>query len=255
MHVTTAVEAWLRRNHFLLRRLHSLSGIIPVGAFLVVHLYTNSLAAWDARAFDKHVKEIHDIPYLPLVELLLIFLPIAFHAAYGVAIAMQGRSNAAQYWWLDNWRYTLQRVTAWIALLFLVLHLLHFRFAHWIGGPEYQATIARGMTPFDLTQWGFVDGTPLATWLWVTLYSVGLVASVFHFCNGISTFCITWGITVGDRARRHVFAGSMLLGVVLLAWGFASLYALTARPKPDLRLPPEPDARPVALSPAGGGAS
>lgn len=253
--MAAAAETWISRNHFLLRRLHSLTGIVPIGVFLLVHLYTNSLAAWDAHAFDEHVREIHAIPYLFVIELLFIFLPIGFHAAFGVVIAMQGRSNAAQYWWLDNWRYTLQRVTAWIALVFIVLHLAHFRFAHWIGGPEYQQTIARGMTPFDLTQWGFVDGTPVATWLWVTLYSVGLVASVFHFCNGISTACISWGVTVGDRARQRVFAASMVFGLVLLAWGLASLYALTARPKPDLKLPPEPDQAPVALSRPERGAS
>lgn len=227
--MTEPVESWVRRNHFLLRRLHSLTGIIPVGAFLLLHLYTNSLAALRAQKFDEHVRQLHELPYLLIVEIVFIFLPIAFHAAYGAFIATQGQSNAAQYWWMDNWRYTLQRVTAWIALVFIVVHLLHFRFAHWLGAPAYQETIAAGATPFEVTRAGFVASV-LPTPLWVTLYSIGLIASVFHFCNGIATFCITWGITVGDLARQRVLTGSAVVGVVLLAWGFAALAALAGRP-------------------------
>ena len=37
----TANPSFLERHHFLLRRLHSLSGIIPVGLFVVMHLFTN----------------------------------------------------------------------------------------------------------------------------------------------------------------------------------------------------------------------
>ncbi len=250
--MTEPVESWFRRNHFLLRRLHSLTGIIPIGAFLLVHLYTNSLAAVSAQKFDEHVRQIHDLPYLLIVEIVFIFLPIAFHAAYGAAIATQGRSNVAQYWWMDNWRYTLQRVTAWIALVFIVVHLLHFRFAHWLGAPPYQQTIAAGATPFDVTRDGFV-ASALPTWLWVTFYSVGLVASVFHFCNGIATFCITWGITVGELARQRVLLGSAALGVVLLTWGFASLAALAGGRPPVERqpLPPPAAGHAAALEPRG----
>lgn len=225
-------ESWVRRHHFLLRRLHSLTGVVPVGAFLVVHLFTNSLAAYDPRSFDAHVRDIHALPYLTLVEVFGIFLPLAFHAGYGVVIARQGRSNVSSYPWLDNVRYTLQRVTGWIALVFIAVHLLHFRFAHWIGGPAYQEVVARGMTPFDITQWGFV-ATPVPALLWILVYAVGLVAAVYHFCNGLGTFCITWGITVGDAARRRVLIGAAGLAVVLLIWGGASLWALTARPQAE----------------------
>jgi succinate dehydrogenase / fumarate reductase cytochrome b subunit len=223
--VSEPVESWLQRHHFLLRRLHSLSGVIPVGAFLVLHLFTNSLAAYNAHDFDKHVKDIHAIPYLPLLELVGIFLPLAFHAGYGVVIARQGRANVLHYGWLDNWRYTLQRVTAWIALVFVVAHLAHYRFAHWFGGWEYQSTVAGGVSPFDLTAAGFAGawGT-----VWLALYLVGLISSIYHFCNGLGTFCITWGITIGDVARRRVLGGAAALGVLMLAWGAASLWALNA---------------------------
>jgi succinate dehydrogenase/fumarate reductase cytochrome b subunit len=66
----------------------------------------------------------------------------------------------------------------------------------------------------------------LPTWVWMIIYIIGLSATVYHFCNGIVTFCITWGITVGDASRKRVSLGAAALGVVLMAWGLSSLYAL-----------------------------
>lgn len=227
--MTQPAEAWLQRNHFLLRRLHSLSGIVPVGVFLVIHLYTNSLVAWDSASYDTHVKDIHHIPFLPVVELLFIFLPLAFHAGYGIVIAKTGKSNVQHYGYADNWRYTLQRVSGWVALVFILIHLAHYRFAHWFGGSHYQDVIAAGTTPFDITAIGFSLGLPKTVWL--LLYSAGLIASIFHFCNGICTFCITWGITVNDSSRKKVTVASAGLALLLTVWGFSSLAVLAGGPK------------------------
>lgn len=211
----------LARHHFLLRRLHSLTGIVPVGVFLINHLLTNYTAFEGPRHFDDHVGWIHSMPFLLLIEVFGIFLPLAFHAAYGVVIALQGQSNVRQYPYMDNWRYSLQRLTAWITVVFIVVHLLHFRFIHWFGVMEY-----KDANPFffNFTQEGFTRWLPL--WVWLSIYMVGLVAAVFHFCNGLVTFCITWGITVGDRARQYASVAAGGLALVLLAWGVLSLYAL-----------------------------
>ncbi len=219
----------LTQHHFLLRRLHSLSGIVPVGAFLVNHLLTNSTAFLGPEKFDEHVEWIHAMPFLLMIEILFIFAPLAFHAGYGVVIALQGRSNASSYPYMDNWRYTLQRATAWITLVFIIVHLLHFRFGHWFGRMDYKDAV-HGVGAFWFTQDGFFVGLPM--WVWMALYSVGLVAAVFHFCNGIVTFCISWGITVSDSSRQRVGIGAAGLGLVLLSWGFLSLYALAATERP-----------------------
>lgn len=227
--MAASTESWLDRNHFVLRRLHSLSGIVPVGVFLMVHLYTNSLAWYNATAFNEEVSWIHHLPYLLILEIVGIFAPLAFHAVYGVVIAMQGRANVGRYPYMDNWRYTLQRVTAWITLAFILTHVAHFRFAEIFGGQNYIEAVA-GRNAFEVTQLGFLAVPPIPVWLYAVWYVIGITASVFHFCNGIATFCITWGITVGDVARKRVAAGAMGLGLILVFWGFASLYALTTRP-------------------------
>lgn len=217
---TADVDSWMNRNHFLLRRLHSLMGVIPIGAFLLEHLLTNSLAWLGPDKFNEQVHWLHKMHYLVVIEVVFIFLPLAFHAIYGVAIALQGRANAQQYPYMDNWRYTLQRVTAWITLIFIAVHLLHFRFASLVGGEEYVGTA----DPFALTQRGF--SILLPTWLWITFYAVGLTSAVYHLCNGLVTFCITWGIAISENSRKRLSVGAAGLGVVLLAWGALSLYAL-----------------------------
>lgn len=214
------VSAWMRTHEFLLRRLHSLSGVIPIGFFLIEHLYTNSMAYLGPEKFNEHVRWLHNLPYLFALELLFIFIPIAFHGIYGIYIALTGRPNVGAYPYLDNWRYTLQRVTGYVAFVFILAHLMHFRFAHWFGGTKYLGH----EDPFWLTWQGFVN-------LWLpapvvsAVYAIGLASAVFHLCNGMTTFCITWGITVGDVARKRVGVAFAGLGVVMFVWGALSIRA------------------------------
>src|SRR2546427_12581355 len=81
------------RAHFNLRKLHSLTGVVPIGAFLLEHLFTNSFAVFGADAFNEKVRFLTSLPYLYLIETFVIFLPIAFHAVLGVAIARTARYN------------------------------------------------------------------------------------------------------------------------------------------------------------------
>ncbi|MAY75997.1 MAG: hypothetical protein CMJ31_15020, partial [Phycisphaerae bacterium] len=124
--------------HFLLRRLHSLSGVLPIGVFMIVHLTTNSSIIWgglNARAggadggrefdqtaiatFQHEVDFINNLPLLLLIEIFGLWLPIAFHSLLGVYYATTGKSNLVRYSYQDNWRYTLQRWTGYIGLVFI----------------------------------------------------------------------------------------------------------------------------------------
>jgi succinate dehydrogenase / fumarate reductase cytochrome b subunit len=39
---------------------------------------------------------------------------------------------------------------------------------------------------------------------WFGFYVIGVTSALFHFCNGIFTFCITWGLTVSERSQALV---------------------------------------------------
>lgn len=231
-----------QKYHFLLRRLHSLSGIVPVGAFLVEHMLTNSRAfgwwgLWSSgpTAFNDGVHILHSLPFLPLLEIFGIFLPLAFHAIYGIKIALSGESNAIAYPHMDNRRYLLQRVTGYIAFLFIIVHLLKFRFAHIIGwGPEFMDPALPDK--FEITRNGLqawhIWGLVVPAWITFTMYWIGLAAACYHFANGIWTFCITWGITIGEQAQRRMGKAAAAVGVLLFVLGGAGLVAFANAPAP-----------------------
>src|SRR5205823_7673927 len=114
---------------FLLRRLHSLSGIIPVGAFLVEHiLFSNATAINGPEAYANQVKFLGSLPLVLFLEAFGIWLPIAFHALYGFYIWYRGDSNVVEYPWQGSWMYTLQRYTGGIAVAYIGWHVWHLRF-------------------------------------------------------------------------------------------------------------------------------
>ena len=226
------IKAWMSKNEFLLRRLHSLSGVIPIGFFLIEHLFTNSMAFFGPEKFNEHVHWLHNLPYLAALEIGTIFLPLLYHGIYGLYIARTGRPNSTAYPYMDNWRYTLQRVTGYIAFIFIMVHLAHFRFAWLFGGTEYVNT----PDPFELTHQGFVGMANIPAIAISVTYLIATAAAVFHFCNGLTTFCITWGITVGDTARRRLSAGFAVLGLIMFSWGAMSIWAFMTYEEPDAAL-------------------
>src|SRR5260370_23154053 len=69
---------------FLLRKLHSLSGIVPVGAFLAEHFWSNSAALVSAEKYNQTSVELQTIPFRVFVEWAFIFFPILFHGGVGL---------------------------------------------------------------------------------------------------------------------------------------------------------------------------
>ena len=78
-------------NSFLWRKLHSLSGIVPIGAFLVEHIVSNYETMNGPLAYAQQVKFLNALPLVRVLEWGFIFIPLAFHALYGVWIAFRGR--------------------------------------------------------------------------------------------------------------------------------------------------------------------
>jgi succinate dehydrogenase / fumarate reductase cytochrome b subunit len=82
---------------FVLRKLHQLSGIVPLGLFLLEHFYTNSKSLTGAADFNNAVKDLQSIPYILFVEIGGIFIPLIYHAVYGLVITMEARPNNLAY--------------------------------------------------------------------------------------------------------------------------------------------------------------
>ena len=197
---------------FILRKLHQLSGIFPLGIFLLEHFYTNSKALTGAGDFNHAVRDLQSIPYIIFVETIGIFIPLIYHAVYGLVITVEARPNNLAYPYPRNWFYLVQRITGVILFLFITFHVLNFRFGLIPGLNETSVAHAPDEA-FNIVAREF-RMVPI-----FIVYMIGIVATVWHFSNGIWLFLVDWGITIGERAQRLTGYACIGFGVVLLLVG------------------------------------
>ena len=113
---------------FVLRKLHQLTGIIPLGAFLLEHFYTNSKAVTGPGDFNDAVARPSVHPLHTLRRDRPHLHPAALPRALRAFITWETRPNNLRYPYPRNWFYSIQRVTGMILFLFILFHLLNFRF-------------------------------------------------------------------------------------------------------------------------------
>ena len=215
------------RHQFLILRLHSLSGLIPVGAYMVVHLITNASVLGGPEVFQRQVDTIHSLgPTLPWVEWAFIFLPIIFHAAVGVVIVRSGLSNTSSYALVGNFRYMLQRATAWIALFFIFYHV--FQMHGWIHAGWWTRAIHNYGGQFNHDLATSTAARALASVPVRIAYVVGILSCVFHLANGLWTMGITWGVWTTPAAQRRANWLCGAFGIIVAVIGLGALVGLTS---------------------------
>jgi succinate dehydrogenase / fumarate reductase, cytochrome b subunit len=202
---------------FFLRRLHSLTGIIPVGAFLFEHiLISNATAISGPAAYARQVSFLANLPLVFFLELFGIWLPIAYHGLYGFYIWYRGDANTVAYPWTGNWMYTLQRWTGAIAFFYIGWHTWSMRFS---GVDLHEHPMASfGKVAAEISH-------PLL----FAFYVVGLIAASWHFAYGIWLFCAKWGIVSGSIAQRRLLGLCLAFFLIMSAVGIASLYTFRTR--------------------------
>jgi succinate dehydrogenase / fumarate reductase cytochrome b subunit len=216
-------SSFLARNEFLIRRLHSLSGLIPVGAYMVIHLLTNATVLESPVLFQRMVYQIHGLPLLVAIEWIFIFIPILFHAIIGVLIIRGGLPNSGTYKYGSNIRYTLQRATGMIAFVFILVHVFHMHGWFHIDAWQRGVVVPLGGGQFEPYNAASTAASALSSIGYQIFYVVGVLSSVFHLANGIWTFGITWGIWVTPAAQRWATTACLIFGVALGALGLGAL--------------------------------
>ena len=196
---------------FILKRLHSLSGVFPIGVFLIEHMYSNSFILFGPEAYDRQIRFLQSLPFVVFFEIVFIAIPILYHAGYGIFVTVSGKSNFSSYPYTQNFLYTMQRITGILSLLYIAYHAYHTRIVNALYGTE--VSFAR-MQELLATPWVF--------WFYVA----GLAAVCFHFANGIWGFCVSWGLTVSAKSQRMVGIGFGTLGLLLFAVGTWSIIRL-----------------------------
>lgn len=198
------------RHHFLSRRLHSLLGLIPVGLYLLVHLLANYQATRGEEAFNKTVEALESLPFLIVLEFGLIYIPLLFHAILGIYIAFQAKHNVGNFGYFRNHMFLWQRITGIITLIFVAWHVWETRIQYALGVKE-----------LNYQMMAEIFSQPAM----VVFYTIGILSAVFHFSNGIWSFLVHWGITVGPRSQR--IATYVTMGIFVVV-SFIGLRAMTA---------------------------
>ena len=204
------------RTYYTLKRLHSLTGVVPVGLFLLEHLYTNAHSLQGPEAFDQAAANLARLPFVVLLEAFGIWLPILFHMVVGILISTTAQANVGKHGYGRNWQYTLQRASGIVLIFYILYHAWALRF----DGHYLHSVSAYEYVNHHLAQ-------PAV----LVFYVVGTVAACYHFGNGLFGFAIHWGLVTGRQAQRNmarlglaVFAALSLLGLAAL-FGFRGLRA------------------------------
>ena len=197
----------------LARRLHSLTGVVPVGVFLVFHLAANTEARKGADAYNAMTRQLQSVPLLVAIEILLIAAPLFFHGIYGlflIAAEPAGSGGSPQ----TRGRRAIgiaQRATGIVLFAFVLFHLWTARLV--------QIHDHESLDLFRLMQAALANP-------WIrAAYVAGILSATFHLSTGLYTFAETWGLAVGTRARRLVAATSAIVFAGLTAMGLSTLAA------------------------------
>lgn len=280
---------------FLRKRLHSLTGLFLL-LFLLEHLLTNSQAAlWiedDGFGFVEAVNWIHSLPYLHVIEVLLLAIPFFLHALLGIFSIREASINSVKSdgsqpslpQFSRNRAFTWQRITAILILAGLSYHVISMRFL------RYPETTGHGFhriySVFTEEDPGLVNVVDRLGALLVTennknrlitkfqeetseegqliakllptlpttasnafvvtnsfgmatlfsvrdvfrspsiciVYTLFVLATIFHAGNGLWTAMITWGVVAHERGRRFFRFLSYFVMALLLFFGMSSIW-------------------------------
>ncbi len=184
-----------RTDAFGIRKTHQLPQEVavdlwrlPLGIFFCFHMVANYTFTWSVPAYDAFSHFLETMPYKDLLEITVIFAPLVVHALIGIYIVATGSCNVGSYRYMRNWRYLFQRITGVIAFAFLLWHVIGLKWG--------VSLLPDGGSTFELVRSVVANPWGLAAFV------IGVYSCLYHFVNGLWTFCITWGITITPRSQQ-----------------------------------------------------
>jgi succinate dehydrogenase / fumarate reductase cytochrome b subunit len=202
----------------LVRRLLSLTGVLPLGAFVLAHLAVNARALRSETAFALVVGAIHGMPATAFLEWLFVLAPLAVHAAIGLWLVVTRRPLAEHSPYPRSLAIAV-RATGVVAMGFLAMHLPELRFREAggrLGGNEMATVLSEDLSSI----WHGVPWRGAA-------YLTGTACVSFHFAAGLWGFAVTTRAGRGPRVRRWAAWGAIAFGATI--WGmFANVVVFHA---------------------------
>ncbi len=211
---TMPADARSTARGFIIARLGSLFAFLPLGVWVLIHLW-NQLAAYRSPEDWQRSVTGHNSQASEALVFAVVLAPLVWHTVWGITRMFKSRPNA-RITWFSNIRYIVQRLSAIGLLLFLGAHLylawFEPRFLE--GHAETFADIAHEMR----------FNTPTTI-----VYALGILAISYHLANGLWSFLtMGWGATVSKAGMAWLERISLIFFFILLAIGWGAVYGLYA---------------------------
>lgn len=197
-------------RRFAFAKLGSFIGLIPLGVWTAVHLWSN-LAAFDgATRWSENVTH-HANRLGELFGLSALVLFILWHTLWGLRRMRAGKPNAQPYF--GNLRWWLQRLSALGLLGFLGAHVYLAKLEPLLetGRPEPFQDLAAHMAHNPPT---------------LIVYILGIAAIAYHLGNGLWNFSFSFGLLTSQRGLKWGTWVAALVVVALLIVGWLAVFAL-----------------------------
>jgi succinate dehydrogenase / fumarate reductase cytochrome b subunit len=154
---------------------------------------------------------MESLPFLVYLEWIFIYLPLLFHGIYGLYIAFQSTSNVGNNGFFRNWMYLFQRISGVFLVIFIGWHVWQTRIQMALG------------EPLNFQMMADILSNPFFFWF----YIIGVISAVFHFSNGLWSFCVTWGLTITPRSKLVVTYVTLAIFIILSVIGIRAVLAFT----------------------------
>lgn len=231
----------INRENFILHKIHSITGVIPVGYYLVQHLLLNTFSLEGPDKFNGVILFFESLPkhFLIGLEVCAIWIPLLFHAIYGLFIVDRSQGNyfSSKYKWSQNRMYTFQRYSGIFLFFFLIIHFSTTTGMKYITGDpkvvEFAAWHAK------LLEHGGI---------WLIFYVVGVLVASYHFCYGLWNFSIRWGITVSQKSQENIQKFSFVAFVLVTLMGWLALVGFLIPHNTSASVPAQTNSTPTPVT-------
>ncbi|RKJ14537.1 succinate dehydrogenase, partial [Butyricicoccus sp. 1XD8-22] len=149
------------------------------------------------------------VPFLIIVEWVVIYIPLLFHGLYGVYIAFTATNNVKRFGTFRNWMFVLQRFTGIFLVVFIAWHIFQTRIQKALGAE---------------VNYDMMSDIVANPWM-LAFYIVGILAATFHLSNGIWSFLVSWGITQSPKSQKVASYITMAFFVVFSIGFVAAILA------------------------------
>lgn len=198
------------RRFLALKRLQILTGVVPVGLFLVSHFAINGRAIAGPAAYAAGVAALARLPGLVWLEVVAIGVPLVLHLALGALLGLTGQ-GVREPAHPDRMRRWIQRGSGMYLAMFVVFHVWSLRLS-----PD------RARAGADLFELMAAQLRHPASFAFDAL---AVLAAATHFSLGLAALFGPNAFTLGPRGVRAVRALGAAGFVALAGVGLNALLA------------------------------